>query len=918
MRSSSRSASDFGLTSDDGVALTRRQAVAGASVVVLALVAVLVAALVVEPRSAQRPEVVTGSLILEDDRPPVVVDLATGRPSIRLKDVFAQVGAESYSDVQIVELDTGSMLVNRRTGMFNLLNRGHLAVKREGDGVGLGDTDDVESAGAVAAGNAAYIIQRSATATRVSLVGRDTVEAAVQATAAGGGTVRPRGFVEIDNVVLDEPGRVLGDGHALWVLAGAGDDLEVLRIEPDRDRPRVLTVDAEATVEAPAALALHHTDGHRVAVVGADGGRLLGGEGGEAALADDGEGADTVLPVDTETGPATFLRHLPDGWEVVTAGADGALDRAAIEGIGDQQLTPGATAGGEVWTYVLPAAGSAPAAGDDGQPALLRIDRTGQAEPVAGMDRYPRKAAGELAGFEDAAVVARSGRVVFNNPASVLAVMAFAEGDRPPVVIDKSTAIDVSANGAVATGEEETPDPGEAAAEPPAEEPGVDAPAPATVSEDARCAETDSQPRVPVLKAPSMSVRTATITWSYPLLDNADCHPSSFSVSVRALQGRQPAQPFVEVVGQTSTVVSGLRPATGYEFIVTAYLNDRSTPSLPRTGTTLPTGPVAPTGVQVTADGQGGWGVTWQSCGGDECDVPVGEWVVTGSRCGGGFVGEPPVVRVDGTTHTATIDGVARGLLGAELSFRVQGVGYDGLAGDPAASAQCVEAWRPPDPARMDLTAAASPALDGTVTARLAITTAGPLIEAFGSRDVELTYDVSGRTVGPTRALAVEVPGLDPGQTHEPRVTVTPVEHPEAAVVLSGPSFSQTLPWPSMSMSAELREDPLNPNVGALVIEFRNRPSVDMDAVGSITCGSHRTGIRQRVQPATDTITVSRDLVSSGGVCHIELRLRETSTQLFGTESPALSADIEVGDQVDPAQLSARWISRGRATPSSG
>ena len=328
--------------------------------------------------------------------------------------------------------------------------------------MGLGDADDVESADAVAAGNAAYIIQRSATATRVSLVGRDTVEAAVQATAAGGGTVRPRGFVEIDTVVLDEPGRVLGDGHALWVLAGTGDDLEVLRIEPDRERPRVLTVDAEATVQAPAALALHHTDGRRVAVVGADGGRLLGGEGGEAALADDGaeSRADTVLPVGTETGPATFLRHRPDGWEVVTAGADGALDRAAIEGIGDQQLTPGATAGGEVWTYALPAAGSAPAADDDGQPALLRIDRSGQAEPVAGMDRYPRKAAGELAGFEDAAVVARSGRVVFNNPASVLAVMAFAEDDRPPVVIDKSTAIDVSANGAVATGEEEHAGPG--------------------------------------------------------------------------------------------------------------------------------------------------------------------------------------------------------------------------------------------------------------------------------------------------------------------------------------------------------------------------------------------------------------------------------------------------------------------------
>ena len=433
-------------------------------------------------------------------------------------------------------------------------------------------------------------------------------------------------------------------------------------------------------------------------------------------------------------------------------------------------------------------------------------------------------------------------------------------------------------------------------------------PAASTVSEEARCAESDQQPRVPVLKQPSMGIRSATVSWAYPLLDTADCHPSSFSVSVRALDGPQPAQAFWEVVGQTSASIEGLRPATAYEFLVTAYLGERSTPSLPRTGSTLPTGPDAPSAVRVEADGRGQWIVTWDACTGAACDVPVGEWVVSGCSCGPGFVGSPPVVRVDGTSRRTAIDAAALGLLGKHLTFRVHGVGYDGLEGDPATAPSCVEAWRPPLADRLLLSASATPAGDDTVTAQLSLAVEGPEIEAFGSSRVSFTYEVEGRRVGPTKERTDTITGLEPGRSYDQQVTVTPDDHPEAAVVVRGPRFSQTLPWPGMDLQASVAEVPLDPNRARLDVRINRKPPVEVEAFGSLTCGSYQQPVSAVVPGFADRFSVDLDLVRTGGPCRIDVQLRERGTQRYGMPSPMLSASFEAGRQPDPRSFRARWM----------
>ena len=84
-----------------------------------------------------------------------------------------------------------------------------------------------------------------------------------------------------------------------------------------------------------------------------------------------------------------------------------------------------------------------------GQPELLVIDAaTGRAAPVGGAPYYPRLSPQEAAGFSDAEVRTAGPRVIFNNPGSLEAVVVFTDGtDHPRVVIDKSSAVFVSAAG---------------------------------------------------------------------------------------------------------------------------------------------------------------------------------------------------------------------------------------------------------------------------------------------------------------------------------------------------------------------------------------------------------------------------------------------------------------------------------------
>ena len=104
-------------------------------------------------------------------------------------------------------------------------------------------------------------------------------------------------------------------------------------------------------------------------------------------------------------------------------------------------------------------------------------------------------------------------------------------------------------------------------------------------------------------------------------------------------------------------------------------------------------------------------------------------------------------------------------LLGTELTFSVEGVGSTGLVGAPTSDHACTQAWQPPDPAAVQLLAAAAPA-GQTVTASLQVVASGGAALAYGGDRVTFTYSVGGHTVGPTTAVSGHCPR--PGSQQSP------------------------------------------------------------------------------------------------------------------------------------------------------
>jgi hypothetical protein len=186
-----------------------------------------------------------GSLVLEDQRPLTVIDLATGAVTVSLKGIYTAVGANNYASIQAVPVSVGTMLVNRQSGTFNLLGPDNYLLDATGSGVGLGSLPGAAGAGGYAAGASAYIV-RFAPHSSVTLVDAATVQAAAKlegeasgfgavraARAAGAGrTVIPRGFASLNGAVADRPGAAAVSGNDLWALVQAGQACQVQRLDP--------------------------------------------------------------------------------------------------------------------------------------------------------------------------------------------------------------------------------------------------------------------------------------------------------------------------------------------------------------------------------------------------------------------------------------------------------------------------------------------------------------------------------------------------------------------------------------------------------------------------------------------------------------------------------------------------------------
>jgi hypothetical protein len=867
--------------------------VAGTVLIALVVGGIVWSAATGKAPASQKPHIFGGSLVLDDYRPLTVIDLATGEVTVQLEGVYAQVGATNYSGVQAVPTGAGTTLINRNTGTFNMLGNDDYVLGPPDNGISLGPLTGASAASGFADGSSTYIVRYGPTST-VSLVDSATAEAGAEALASRSAhTVRPLGFDRLSRKLADLPGGTAVSSGDLWVLANAGANCQLFELTPTPLHLQGLTAARRSSLPTACAAAALESSSGVVGLVSPGRVQLFRGHGPGEVLSDPAiSTASAFLPVDGANGELWYLARLPSGWSVLGVSPSGHMtDPVALTAFGpDAQPAVPAYSAGQL--YTLDQAQS-------GQPALWSIDPTsGVMRPVPGAATYPAKSVTEKASFHGAEVLVDGPRVIFNNPGSLLAVVVFTDGSHAPVIVDKSNAVVVSAVGpgdvnvkplktrTRSQPASNTPTTTVTTVAPPITQP---------VTQQTNCANTTEKPYAPQVSSISASDESALVAWSYHLLSEQDCLPRTWSVSITALGGApQPLRPTQVVNGQEQLLFTGLRPGTDYQAVVTAYINTQSTESEPREFTTSAHGPSAPAFVTTRADGQGGWLVSWAPCTGPGCFVPATTWTVIGSSCGTGFVGQPPVLQVPASRTSVTVNGGNDlKLLGDQLTFSVEGVGSTGLVGAPTSDHTCTQAWQPPDPAAIQLLAAATPS-GQTVTAHLEVVPTGSSTIAYGGDRVTFTYAVGSHTFGPTTANQVEIPGLGAARSYVPTVVVTPVGHPSAAVTITGRAFSKTVPWPanlhaeaSGSVGADL-------NSGSVLVTFPGLPAGSYKASGTVTCGSEALPLDAFV--ANGQVSTGMDLDQMGGRCSVSVALQDTLVpDPYGVPSANLAAPFSIG-----------------------
>ena len=940
----------FGLPGRDSSApppLGSGGAAIGLSLVVAVLGVLLLAAVSGSKVSAQSPRLFAGSLVLEDARPLTVINVATAQVTVRLAGVDTEVGASNYQSVQAVPVSGGTVLVNTGSGNFNYLAADNYVSDPHGSGVGLGRLDGAAAAHGYPAGRDAYIV-RTAQPSTVSLVGRSTVEQAAAASAAlvprsGGGdvtaspaaAVAPLGFSSLAGPVGVAEGQVAASGSDLWLLVGRPGGCRIVQIVADPTSRLGLSTTTRGSSAAPCQKMAVETAslGEAVAEPGSvqlfSPARERRPVGPPRRIATPFTGpASTILPVKGAGAVAWFLARSTSTWQLFGVSGSGAVSGPyQLPHLSGADPAEPVLSGGLLYTIDR---------GATGGPTLWTIDPAGgQMAPLEGQATYPRVNS-ENANFTGVEVVLDGSRVVFNNPQSLEAVVVFTDGSRAPVIVDKSQAVTVSATGPADLNVKAPPPttPGKGHGGGPATS-STSTPEPAVqaVSQQVTCANTTQKPYAPQITGVSPSSGTALVVWSYQLLDQTDCEPSSWSVAVTALTGgHQPDQPLQVVYGQSQYLFEGLRPATTYQVVVTAYINRQSTESSPVTFTTAARGPDAPLSVTTSADGAGNWVVQWTPCTeavDKNCVVPAAQWSVIGAACAGSFVGSPPSVQVAGNQDAAVINAAALDLLGDSLSFSVQGSLDSGLKGNPTGDHGCTEAYQKPDASAVLLRGQgqADPAT-GTITATLTVgaATGSNPASVFGvpPADAEFVYTLSGvtpaRTVGPVSQTSVTITGLPAGVPLVPSVQIYPAGHLDAAVTVPGPPFSQTLAWPTDLNGGTLATGSVNPKApdsGTIVVTLPlDAPSDPLTAAAPLAANAPGAGpVVQCGGPGGATLpayppqAVSADhqlvlvvadplLVLHGGSCTVSFSLTDgAQPNPYGGPSPDMTAAFTIGSQ---------------------
>ncbi len=897
-----QSGQTFGLASRSGGGATRLtswQIGLGLVVVVAVLGASIWFAVAGQPSQAVQTQPFGGSLVLNYQQGPVVMDLASGTASIELANVNQAVTAPGPSTVSAIPVSDGSLLLNSVNGTFNFLGQNNVLVAPTGGGVALSGSSGFQSAAGFATGSDAYVVGDAASSATISLVNEEVVAQAARrtSTASPGGTstVQPLGTATTDNRVdLGVGGSVTANGD-FWSIAEASPSQpsppsdRLIQYAPASHPGNPLTMIDRGPVAGVASLGVGAGPSGTQTVALATPGeiRVFPAAKGSApvSLAVPDLGATTqIVPVSGAIGQVLFAYQASGRWSLV--GADPATARligpVSLQGVpAGAVLRAPAFNRGSIYTV---------ADTQSTQPRLLRIDpRSGLASPLPGVPDYPLVSSGETpTSFQQTQVISVGPRVIINNPDSILGVVVFTDGSQPPKTFDKGTlaSVDPAAPGGVALN---------AAPKTKRQSQPKQQQVQAAVDAQSRCLNTSETPHRPVITTPLVaSTHTVTLSWSYQLLSNQDCEPTTYTVAASVVgDGQGPAQPEYAVQGQLTFTYPGLHPNVTYQFVVTAFIGQDQTASLPEEATTNPQGPDPPTAVTATdADGTG-WTVSWTACSGSGCDAnePATQWTVTGQSCGSGaFIGTPPTVTVSGSQETATFKFADNpSLIGQPLQFEVQGTDILGHVGDPATSSGCADGWAIPVASDISLSAFDRQAGDFTDTATLTVAPVPGVsaAEAYGSLSTQYTFVVTNTANnsqvvnqvgnpggGPIGSPTMTVTGLIPGETYSASVTVTPVGHPSAATTVPAQLISGvTSSWPSMALVSSTTVLDPSADTGSLSATiagaYGNVPAGQSEALqasGSVSCSG-------TVMPAFAGLPVAQGAGGSGTIAGIPLSL---------------------------------------------
>jgi hypothetical protein len=871
---------------------------------------VAVASFAVRPSKARAFDLFYGTAFINDNTSPVAVDLATGRPTVRLQNAYTQVSARQSGDLDVTPLRGGTLLLDTATGEFNMVDATGFVIKTKGGGVQLPKQNGASVATAVSTGDSAYIVQTSGQATAVYLVSQSTV-----ASAIGSGTrTKARAYANLGEPPAAPAGATASAGGNLWILLGAGRNhtIRELSLPTGSDVGVALDSHDHGSVSGVAAIASatvrgDGTGGEAVAVAGSDELRIFGADGStRSAKVTGGSGVDAILPASNQQGRFTFLYHTASGWSLVSSDvARGDATTTALRGIdASERLAAPAQSNGRLFTM-----------GTDSRGNLWQIAANGTVQPIRDAPAYPILA-GEGRDLSGAAVSAFGSRVIFNSRANLEALAVFSDDSHVPVVIDKRTAVDVNANGAAAIADEHQKSPSDTPSKEPKPQPGQE------VNDKIDCKTTSQTPHVPAVELLSRGSRSVQLQWSYPLLAPTDCTPSTYSVSVQADSADAPKPPAsVTVQGQNGVNLVGLFPDTAYRITVTAFINGTGTASEPLGVRTSVEGPAAPTNVKAGVDSAGNWTLSWDSCGGlkDSC-VPSASWTVIPAFCDNlpGLASPPASGSVvgDPTLHsfTYTYPG-SDDLLGRGLTFQVEGTGEKGTIGTPAGTAGCAYSWSPPIAGAMSVVASTPPGqtqVGDTTTATVDLRLGANPVRAAGGVGATFTYQLAldGKVVasfGPTNALEVSFTGVKPGQSYQAQVVVAPPQHPSAAVTVGPvtvPAASSA--WPAVAVAP--RFITTSTSTGSLQLAFSgvssasangetfdllNTPKVN----SALTCGNTATLLTASgFDPGTPLLfTVDRSQYY--GDCTVTIFLQEhgAGTLLYGGRtSPMMSAQVTI------------------------